>query len=64
MSGMMILIIVVVCAFVFIGILNRGSDSRTINTYTRERDDETQEKALKQILENNKQMDHSKDTNS
>ena len=51
---MTIIIIAVLCVFVFILMLNRGADNRRTNSYTRERDDEAQEKALKQMMEERK----------
>ena len=51
---MTIIIIAVLCAFVFILMLNRGADNRRTNSYARERDDEAQEKALKQMMEERK----------
>ncbi len=47
-----IIIIAVLCAFVFILMLNRGADNRRTNSYTRECDDEAQEKALSEYLKN------------
>ena len=54
MKYIIVVVVLMICSFLFILILNRGADSRRTNPYARERDDEAQEKALKQMKEERK----------